>query len=441
MATEVSYAKNWKTPFFTIWTGQALSLVGSRIAMFALIWWVTDTTGSATVLALASLFAMLPQIVLGPIAGAYVDRWNRRTVMMVADSLIALVSLWLVYLFWSGSIEVWHVYTIMLVRELGGIFHWPAMQASTSLMVPKEHLARVSGVNQAMFGMLNIVGPALGALLLSLTAMHNVMLLEVVTAAFAIAPLFFIRIPQPEPQINGSGVEKPSIWQDIRAGGRYLFAWKGLMLLTAVALIIKVALTPAFSLLPILTTKHFGGEAAELATMESVFGIGLVLGGLLLGVWGGFKRRIYTSSAGVFVIGVGLLVVGLLPSSAYTLAVAALFFIGASVAMTDGPLFAILQSTVAPEMQGRVFMLFGSVITLSSPVGLAIAGPVSDAIGVQIWYVVAGILCIAGTLVLFVFPSVRNIEDFQWQAEAGQSGAGSSAEPEVLPAAQPIGAD
>ncbi|NIV39165.1 MAG: MFS transporter, partial [Anaerolineae bacterium] len=158
----------WQIPFFSIWTGQAFSLVGTRVAQFALIWWLTKLTGSATVLATASLAALVPDIVLGPLAGAYVDRWNRRIVMIVADTLIALASLWLAFLFWTGAIEVWHVYVIMVVRSVGGAFHWPAMQASTSLMVPKEHLSRVAGLNQAMKGALNIIGPPLGALLLEL---------------------------------------------------------------------------------------------------------------------------------------------------------------------------------------------------------------------------------------------------------------------------------
>lgn len=410
--------RGWKAPFFTIWTGQALSLVGSRVAMFALIWWVTDTTGSATVLALASLFAMLPQIVLGPVAGALVDRWNRRVVMIVADSLIALVSLWLAFLFFSGQIQIWHVYLIMLVRELGGIFHWPAMQASTSLMVPKEHLARVSGVNQAMNGALNIIGPALGALLLSVTPIHTIMGLDVLTAIFAITPLFFVAIPQPAAREEASA---SSIWADMREGARYLFAWRGLMVLLGMALIIKVVLTPAFSLLPILVTQHFNGDAPALAGMESAVGIGLVIGGLLLGVWGGFKRKIITTMLGIAVLGLCMVLVGFLPSSGLAAAMGALLVMGIAVALTDGPLFAILQSTIAPEMQGRVFMLFGSLITLSSPIGLAIAGPVTDAIGVQVWYLVGGALCVLSAIAGVLVPTLVHLEDYQQVEETTQT--------------------
>ena len=210
---------NWKAPFFTIWTGQALSLVGSSVAQFALIWWLTTLTGSATVLATASLAALVPGIVLGPIAGAYVDRWNRRIVMIAADSLVALASLVLAGLFWMGSMEIWHVYLAMTLRSIGSSFHWPAMQASTSLMVPKEQLGRVAGINQTMNGVLNIVGPPIGALLMGLLPLEGIMMVDVGTAAFAIAPLLFVTVPQPRREARGGqDLAKPSIWADMREG-------------------------------------------------------------------------------------------------------------------------------------------------------------------------------------------------------------------------------
>lgn len=408
---------HWKAPFFTIWSGQALSLIGSSIAMFALIWWITDETGSATVLAIASLFSMLPMIVLGPFAGVFVDRWNRRVIMIVADSVIALASLALVYVFWAGSVQIWHIYTVMFIRSLGGMFHWPAMQSSTALMVPKEHLARVSGVNQAMNGVLNIVGPALGALLLAVVDIYAIMLLDVVTAAFAVIPLLFIAIPQPVRKANGNGAAvastgKTSMWQDLREAFDYIIHWRGLMLLTALALVVKLALTPAFSLLPILVTQHFNRGAPSLATGEALFGVGVILGGLLLGVWGGFKRNMHTMIVGLIFCGAALVGVGVLPEALFAGAVVLLFVIGASVSLIDGPLMAVMQRTVEPEMQGRVFTLFGSLISLSSPVGLALAGPFTDMVGVQVLYVLAGGLMLLMTGSVVFTPSILRIEDY-----------------------------
>jgi DHA3 family macrolide efflux protein-like MFS transporter len=167
---------NWKARFLTIWSGQAISLFGSRLVQFALIWWLTQETGSATVLAIASLIGLLPTVLLGPFAGALVDRWKRRQVILVVDTAIALVTLLLAYLFTIDAVGVGTIYVLLLVRGIGESFHWPAMSAATSLMVPDDQLTRVQGLNQMLFGGLNIVAAPLGALLLGILPMQGIML-------------------------------------------------------------------------------------------------------------------------------------------------------------------------------------------------------------------------------------------------------------------------
>lgn len=408
----------WTLPFFTIWTGQAFSLMGSRVVQFALVWWLTELTGSATVLATATLVALIPEILLSPIAGAYVDRWNRRQVMIVADGLIALASLWLAYMFWIGAMQIWHIYVIMLVRALGGCFHWPAMQASTSLMVPKEHLSRVAGLNQMLNGMLNIVGPPLGALLLEALPPSGVMLVDVITAMLAIGSLLLVNIPQPARAANDRS-QKTSIWADIRVGLQYIWSWPGLVVLIGAAMVFKIAMTPAFSLLPLLVSKHFGGGAAHLSLLQSVSGVGIIAGGLVLSVWGGFRRRIYTSLIGMIVLSGGMVMLGLTPSHAFWLALVCIFVVGLMIPLIDGPIMAIFQATVAPEIQGRVFTLIGSLLWITSPFSLSVAGPVSDWLGLQVWYVAAGVLCGLTGLMGFLVPAVVNIEqNHQAHAEA-----------------------
>lgn len=399
---------HWAVPFFVIWTGQQISLIGSVAAQFALVWWLTRTTGSATVLAMATLVALLPTIVLGPIAGAYIDRWNRRAVMIVADSMIALVSLWLAYLFWRDAMQVWHVYVVMLLRSLGGSFHWPAMSASTSLMVPERHLARVAGLNQAMNGILSIVGAPLGALLMELLPLHGVMLVDWGTAALAVVPLFFVHIPQPQrPEM----ARRSSIWSDIGEGLRYVRGWPGLLVLIGAALIFKIALTPASSLLPLLVSEHFRGSAAQLSMMEAVLGVGILIGGLVLSAWGGFRRRILTTLGGIVVFSVCFAVLGLLPAHMFPVAVGSMFVVGLVLPMIDGPIMAIFQANIAPEVQGRVFALLSSLFSLTSPIGLILAGPISDWLGLQIWYVAAGLLCGVIGLAGFFIPTLVHIEE------------------------------
>lgn len=398
----------WQIPFFTIWTGQQLSLIGSTVLQFALVWWLTQLTGSATVLATATMMWVLPQVILGPLVGAYVDRLNRRVVMIVADSLIALVALWLAYLFWADAIQIWHVYAALLARAIGGLFHWPAMQASTSLMVPDEHLTRVAGLNQTMRGALNVIGPPLGALLLAVLPFEGIMLMDVGTAAFAILPLFFVAIPQPERASTKS--EKSSVWSDMREGLRYVWGWPGLLAILIMATVLNFVVNPAFSLMPLLVTEHFQGDALQLGWLESSWGGGLVLGGVLLSVWGGFRRRVYTSLVALMLQGLGIVLVGLAPANVFWLAVAGMFVAGSMNALVNGPFSAVLQAIVAPEMQGRVFTVVGSLCSAMMPLSLAVAGPVADAIGLRSWYVVSGVVCTLLGLGACFVPVIVNIE-------------------------------
>ncbi len=402
-------ATPWKLPFFTIWTGQAFSLVGSNLVQFALVWWLTETTGSATILAVASIMAVLPQVFLGPIAGALVDRWNRRLVMMVADSVIALAVVVLAVLYALDAVQIWHIYVLMFIRAAGGAFHWPAMQASTTLMVPEKHLSRVAGLNQTLFGVANIVAPPLGALLFSILPVQGILAIDVGTAVLAIVPLFFITIPQPERK--EAPEEKPSVLADMREGLRFVWGWRGMMMILIIATLINLLINPGFALLPIMVTDHFGGGALELAWLQSAWGIGMILGGITLGVWGGFKRRIVTGLLALTLMGVGVTVLGLTPATAFTLALGAMFFGGFMNPIANGSLFATLQVTVPPEMQGRVFTLAMSGSAAMSPLGLAIAGPVADALGVQIWFLIGGIATVIMGAGSFFIPAIMQIED------------------------------
>ncbi len=402
---------NWAPRFFTIWGGQAFSLFGSALVQFALVWHLTRSTGSATVLATATLVALLPQIILGPFVGALVDRWNRRMIMIVADSLIAASTLGLVWLFATGRVETWHVFAVMGIRSLGGAFHHPAMTSSTSLMVPDKHLTRVAGANQTLGGLINIIAPPVGALLIEMISTQNVLLIDVGTALLAVLPLLFIAVPQPARKMQASGeVEKTSYWQDLRAGFTYVRKWPGLLGLILLAMILNFVLSPSSAFLPLVVTKVFMGGARELGWVESLFGVGIVTGGILLSIWGGFKRRIATSLSGVIGIGIGILVVGLLPANLFYLFLGSAFLVGFAQVFANGPLGAIFQASVAPDMQGRVFSLLGAGAAAMMPLSLMIAGPLSDRLGIQFWFVLGGVITILLAFAAAFIPAIRNIE-------------------------------
>ena len=188
MSIIYSISKHWLRTFVIIWVGQAFSMFGSMLVQFALVWWLTQKTGSATILATASLVAYLPQVFLGPFAGAIVDRTNRKAVMIIADSIVALTTLALVVITAFGILAPWHIYVAMFLRSLGQAFHWPAMQASTTLLVPEEHLSRIAGINQALAGAMNIIAPPTGALLIGVLQLQWVLSIDILTAGLAYSP-------------------------------------------------------------------------------------------------------------------------------------------------------------------------------------------------------------------------------------------------------------
>ena len=395
--------------FLVMFTGQVFSWVGSKLVQFALVWWLTENTGSASVLAFASIMAIIPEVFLSPIAGVLVDRWNRRRVMMAADALVSAFTVLLMLVNSWGVMEVWHIYVIMFIRAMASAFHWAAMQASTTLMVDKSQLPRTSGLFQALSGFSIIVAPPLGAYLLAAMSLQAILLIDVVTAVMAIVPVFFISIPQPEVTVKKHGVR--SVFEDMAEAVRYILAWRGILYVGGIAMGINLLVAPAASLMPILVTVYFGGGANDFALMQSALGVGMVVGGLLLGVWGGFQKGIITGLAALILCGVGIMGVGLMPPNMFNYAVVSIFFAGLMLPVTNGSFFAILQSKVPPEMQGRFFTLISAVSTAMNPVGLAFAGPATDAIGVTIWYLLAGVGMIVLGLVALLVPTIRNIEE------------------------------
>src|SRR5215510_1894545 len=209
---------HWAVRFYTLWTGQALSLLGSQLVQFAIIWHLSQATKSATALAIASMMGLLPGVLLSPFIGTWVDRGNRRRILIAADGTVALATLLLAMLFALNIVESWDIYVALLIRAVGGGFHQSAFGASVVLLVPQEHLARVQGFNQALYGGMNIISAPLGAFLLSVMPMQGILGIDVSTALLAILIVFFSSIPQPERNMRQAPA---TFWQDFVEGFRY----------------------------------------------------------------------------------------------------------------------------------------------------------------------------------------------------------------------------
>jgi DHA3 family macrolide efflux protein-like MFS transporter len=311
-----------------------------------------------------------------------------------------------VILFALGTVQIWHIYLALFIRAVAGGFHQSAFGASVVLLVPQEHLARVQGFNQALNGGLNIISAPLGAFLLAILPMQGILLIDIATAILAVTIVFLTRIPQPERGAQAQG----TFWQDLAAGFRYILAWRGLVILLGLVMVINFFFSAAEPLTPLLITKHFDGQAQQLGWWFSSFSVGTVMGGLVLGAWGGFKRKIITAQIGLILSGLGTMVVGIVPSNFFWVGLAANTMVGLLLPIINGSYGATLQATIAPEMQGRAFAFIVSAAMLVSPLALIIAGPFADRFGIQPWFLIAGISCLLMGVFGFFSADVMRME-------------------------------
>lgn len=396
---------NWKPRFFTIWTGQALSLIGSALTQFVLLWWITKTTNSVSALALAGMMGLLPQAILGPLGGTLADRLPRRTIMIVADSITALCMIVLVVLFSSGSIQLWHIYALMFIRSSMQAFQSPAAAASTAMLTPKDWLPRVAGMNQSLQGVMTIAAAPLGALALAFLPLQGALLIDVVTAVLGIVPLFFHAIPQI------ARTDAASVWTDFTEGLRFVSRNAGLVKLYGLLGLVVLVIMPTFSLTPLLVTQHFEGGVNQVALMEGFAGAGIIAGGVLITAWPGFKRRIVTVLVS-FVVSCGTVALtALAPGNALWLAVVWWTISGLTFSTGNAPMMAILQTVVPNQMQGRALSLMTTVMGVAGPVGLAIAGPLGEAFGVRGLFIGGGALAAVVCALGLLSGSLRRIEE------------------------------
>ena len=392
--------------FWILWSGQAVSLLGTQAVQLALVWWITEKTRSASVLAASMFLALAPQVLFGPLIGALVDRWDRKKVMMIADGSAALASAALAALFAAGAPSVPAVLLALLARGVAEAFHAPAMQASTTLMVPPELFTRIQGVNQALQGTSIVFSAPLGALLYATLPMWGVLTVDVATALLAIAPLLFVDVPSPASVSRSAAGALASLFAEVKSGVRYLGDRREHLYLLALACALNLLLVPAFTLLPLWVTER-GGTIGQLGWIQSASGIGTIAGGLALGVWGGFSQKIRTTALGIVLLGAAVLSMSALGPLGGIVAMAV---VGVAGPFANGPIQAILQVTIPPEMQGRIFSLYASLAGAMTPLGLLLAAPVAEVAGVAVWYVAAGALCLAVGAVMLARPDFLDIE-------------------------------
>ena len=362
--------------FLVIWVGQMVSIIGSGLTGFALSVWMYEQTGQATPIALNALFFNLPRVILSPIAGSVADRYNRRVILILADTGAALSTLAVAIILFSGNLEVWHIYLTTALSSAFSAFQEPAYRASITMLVPKKDLARAGGIQQIGFAIQTILTPLIASVLYLAIGLEGVILIDFATFFVAIGILLVVRIPQPKATtVIEEGGEKNSMWQDSLFGWRYLRKQPGLFGLLWYYAVVNFFLSLSGILMIPLVLSY--GAATDIGIIQMAGGAAMLIGGLLMGVWGGPKSRlIWGVVLAIAMSGFGYFMAGLRPLT-WLIGAAQfviLFFIPISAAMSQ----AVWQKKVAPDIQGRVFAIRAMIAYMIIPLANLVAGPLAD---------------------------------------------------------------
>lgn len=417
--------------FTTIWFGQSVSMLGTDLTAFALGVWVYQNTGSVTQYSLIILCAKLPSIVLAPIAGAIIDRHDRRWLMILSNACAALCTMTLSLLFYQGRLRLWHICVVMVVLSMSESILRPAFNASVSLLVPKRHLGRASGMLQSSQAAAQILAPLMAGVLITIIQMQGVLIIDFFTYVAAILTLFIVRIPTPETGAE-TAAAKGSLLREAAFGWKYVMARPGILALLGFLAITNFVVTTSNILITPLVLSF--ADPKVYGIVLAVTGAGVLVGGLVMSLWGGPKRRIYGVVFYGIVQGVSLIFQGLRPSA--VLITAALIFAAFSAPVMNASFVPILQSKTPPDVQGRVFAAVRLMSWCLVPVAYLLAGPLSDRVfgplmaadgplagsvgrvigtgpgrGIALLYIIMGVITLLATLRTYLYPRVRNIEN------------------------------
>lgn len=396
--------ENWKKVFSIIWTGQFLSILSSSIVGYSIMFWMSLETGSAEVLAYAAIAGLLPQALLGVVAGVYVDRWDRKRIMILADSFIALCTLILAILFWLDVAKMWHIYLLLACRSVGSAFHMPAMQASVPLLAPESELVRIAGVNQIIQAVCSIAAPALGALFLGIMNLGSILILDVAGAAIACIALLFVTIPRVNVKREEYRLfrELKECFTEVRS--KQDMGWFFFFSISVTFFIMPVAI-----LFPLITLQHYSGDAFDMSVVEMAWGGGALLGGAIMGMRNYKFNKVALINLMYVSLGACFCGIGLLPADQFVWFVVLSALAGCTGAVYNSSFIGVIQLNIDPGVLGRVLSLFFSISILPSIIGVLWTGFLADTIGITTAFVIAGgIICLIG-FSTFLIPGMMNL--------------------------------
>ena len=405
-AAGLPLARNWLAVIAFIWSGQAVSLITSYAAGYAVVWYVTESTGSALVLSALTICAMLPIGLVSPFGGGAADRHNRKLIMIAADGAVGVVSLIAGLLILAGDVSIPLLLIVCVARAVGQAFHGPAMMAAMPLLVPEKHLLRINTLDQLLASVAGIGAPAFGIFLYTTFGFSAVMFLDFAGAVVAVAGLMLAKIPT----VIDADAESQRTMANLRDGWRAVSANRGLVLLIGGVMLGMVTFGPLSALCPLMVLDHFGGDGYTASIAEAAFGVGMLAGSMILMAWGGGRRLAGLIAVAAVIVGATTAVCGLLPPSGFAAYAALMAVMAVACAWFNGPLITLVQRNVPDEKMGRAMGLLTASMGLATPVGVALGGALAEVTGVAAFFVIDGLACLALGSVMYLFKSVRALD-------------------------------
>jgi len=388
--------------------GQLFSLLGSLIVFFVIFIWIVDVTRNQSLLAIANFIYLIPMLIITPFAGVISDRYNRKNLILVVDSLQAYFTLILTIFFIYNVAEVWIVFIFIGIRSIFQSFHQPVVAAIMPSMVPKDKLSRINGINYFFTGIIQLIGPAIGATLLFFFPIQIVIWADIITFFIALIPLLLVKIPKVNSEIKTS--EKNSFFKDMKEGFKAIKTIPGLITLMLVAMLLNMLIQPFTVLMPYFIKITHEGNNFLLALMEMVLQAGMIIGAIIPAIKKKWNNSIRTTFIGIIVINIGYLMYAISPIGFYPLLGSGAFILGLFLPVVNTLVITAVQRTIPQNKMGRVFSILNTLSMVASPIGAIVSGPLGEIFGISWLYFYCAIMGIIISISVYFFSGLRNVD-------------------------------
>ncbi|TEB06508.1 enterobactin exporter EntS [Pelotomaculum schinkii] len=370
---------NWKKNIILFLFSQTVSLFGSSLVQYAIMWYITLKTQSGVMMTIAIVCGFLPTFFLSPFAGVWADRYNRKALIILADSFIAIATLVLAILFLMGYDMLWLLFVISAIRALGTAVQMPAIGAFLPQLVPEDKLTKVNATNSSIQSLVMLVSPMLSGALLTMSTIETIFFIDVITAAIAVLTLLlFLHVP-----VHAKALEKQTIsyFGDMRKGFAYIKNHAYIKNFFLFCAIFFVLAAPAAFLTPLQVTRSFGSDVWRLTAIEITFSVGMMGGGIIMASWGGFKNKVHTMTLASLIFGACTFALGVVPD--FWIYLIFMLIVGIAMPIFNVPSTVLLQEKVEVDYLGRVFGVLGMISSVMMPLGMLVFGPLADIIKIE----------------------------------------------------------